>query len=133
MNTSETTEERLATEMVAAIQRGITNGDTSSLSRLLTKHQTKQEVTMTSVTLVCLAQTLLTEVSKLRRRCEILEARPMPKWAGAWSGLEKYQPLEFVVDHGSLWVCKAEHVSQRPGSGDSAAAYWQLCSKGDRR
>jgi hypothetical protein len=53
-----------------------------------------------------------------------LEQRPAPKWRGVFTHGAVYQPLEFVVDRGALWVAKIE-TNTRPGSND----YWQLCCK----
>lgn len=93
-------------------------GDASGLSQLF-QAQKKNPAALAQMVASCLAVVL---------------ARPAPKYCGVWSGVERYLPLNFVTDRGSLWVAKQPNVSTRPGSGDAAAPFWQLCTKsGDAR
>jgi len=59
----------------------------------------------------------------LKSKIAQLEARATPKFAGTYATGKTYEPLSFVVDHGSLWIAKC-HVSTRP-PGDG----WQLVVK----
>jgi hypothetical protein len=65
-------------------------------------------------------------ITALEQRLAVLERRPEFKYCGVWSGSERYHPGSFVTHAGSLWACKVEHVSRRPGIGDGS---WQLAVK----
>ncbi|MGE4253632.1 MAG: hypothetical protein AB7E84_00275 [Xanthobacteraceae bacterium] len=63
-------------------------------------------------------------IKELRDKIAQLESRPTPAWRGAFKQGEVYQPMSFVVDHGSLWIAAAT-TSSRPGNSSD----WVLCCK----